>query len=160
MLEGARLGSVELPVSGALVERERIADAIAAAFHWPILMKFFSRNLAAALRLERSADGVAVWRDGCRLAAGLDEREVGDVHACIDRVGWTLFLQETWGEPAWPRERFYDPTPRRRLAAFHGCGAAPWTGASRSKSASGYRPSRAASRSKPCFVPEAGRSGR
>lgn len=97
-LEGDALGDLELPVCDGQVPRHIVADAISARFHWPILGRFFANTVYAQREV------------------GEDGAPTADAH---DEVGWTVFLQELWGRPGWPAERFYDAygaEPGLRLA--------------------------------------------
>lgn len=102
------VGVVELPACDGLVPAEVIADAVAAELAWPILERFFERNLYRELTLEPSDDGVAAYRGKTLLAAGLPAGATISTPALHDAVGWTVLLQELFGLPDWPPERFYD----------------------------------------------------
>ncbi len=93
---GRRLDTVELPVCDGLVPGDVVADAVAARHFWQLLGDW----LGATTYPRR----------------GLDPDH--------DRIGWEVFLQELWGLPDWPNERFYEVAePRvderpKRLAAW------------------------------------------
>jgi peptidoglycan/xylan/chitin deacetylase (PgdA/CDA1 family) len=74
-------------VCDGLVPRFVLTDAVAAAYHWQILGRFFERSVDAELRLERGSDG------------------------------WAVFLRELWARPNWPLERFYESEAADRTAA-------------------------------------------
>ncbi len=122
-LEGEPLGTLELPVCDGLVPARVLADAIAAEFFWVILGRFFEHSVYPGLRVDRGPDGVALYRESVRLCEGLPlDGDAGhaQVHA---HAGWTIFLQELWGRPDWPGERFYDDSP---TAQRHGVRGAAW----------------------------------
>lgn len=106
-LEGQYLGSLELPVFDGVLPADVLADAIAADFAWPILGRFFTRNLYPQLQVERDAQGWTVRRDGVVLAQGLPGLDEISWEAAHDQIGWTLFVQEAWGLKAAPDGRFY-----------------------------------------------------
>ena len=92
---GRRLDTVELPVCDGLVPGDVVADAVAARHFWQLLGDW----LGATTYPRR----------------GLDPDH--------DRIGWEVFLQELWGLPDWPNERFYqvaeprvDERPKRLVA--------------------------------------------
>jgi glycosyltransferase involved in cell wall biosynthesis/peptidoglycan/xylan/chitin deacetylase (PgdA/CDA1 family) len=106
---GEHAGTVELPVCGGLVPAHVVADAILAAeLPWTILGRFFAATLYPGLRAARDETGVSLWRKDVCLARSLSEEEARDARTLHDRVGWTVFLQELWGRPAWELGRFYD----------------------------------------------------
>jgi peptidoglycan/xylan/chitin deacetylase (PgdA/CDA1 family) len=115
-LEGARLGMLDLPVCDGLVAGDVLADAIAAEFAWSILGRFFDNTVYRDLRIEPEATGRSLWRGALRLADGLAEDEPTLRSQVHQRVGWNIFLQEIWGCPDWPRERFDDPQPVGEVA--------------------------------------------
>lgn len=108
-LEGACIGVIELPICEGLVPSHVLADAIAARFAWPILARFFEHTVYRDLRIEREPTGLSVRRGALLLGGELPDNGDTFWSQLHDRVGWTVFLQEIWGKPAWPRERFYDP---------------------------------------------------
>jgi len=109
-LQGKTIGSVTLPVFDGLVPGYVICDAIAADFSWNIWDQYLRIKIYQNLEFKRDADGVSAWRGPVRLAAGLPADNEEDVMECLlDESGWTLFLQELWQRPDWPRDRFYDP---------------------------------------------------
>jgi peptidoglycan/xylan/chitin deacetylase (PgdA/CDA1 family) len=106
-LEGEPLGEIELPVCDGFVAASLLADAIAAEHAWPILGRFFERTVYRELA-SRDADGRSSLVRG-ETPVGEDVR--GDTRPLAERAhasaGWTVFLQELWGHPQWPRERFF-----------------------------------------------------
>ncbi|OUL21131.1 glycosyl transferase family 2 [Nostoc sp. RF31YmG] len=78
-LEGTELGKLELPVCDGLVASWVIQDAIASQFAWQILGRFFEQTIYS--ETDKNSH---------------------------DQIGWTVFLQQLWGFPDWPGERFYD----------------------------------------------------
>ena len=108
-LEGERLGALELPVFSRDVNAYLIADALADRFAWQILDRFFSRTIYSGITIERAGDVTRVRRGDAVLLETTDS-EPDDLRATLhERVGWTIFLQELWGRPAWQTDRFYDP---------------------------------------------------
>jgi peptidoglycan/xylan/chitin deacetylase (PgdA/CDA1 family) len=124
-LEGAGIGTIDLPVCDGLIPSHVLADAMAAEFAWPILGRFFERTVYRGLNVERGPTGLSLWRGDLCLADGLPEDEGTFWPEAHDRVGWAVFLQEIWARPDWPNERFYDPqTPEE--AAAQRCAADGW----------------------------------
>ncbi|OUL28411.1 glycosyl transferase family 2 [Nostoc sp. T09] len=78
-MEGIELGSIELPICDGLVASWVIQDAIASQFAWQILGRFFEQTIYS--QTDKNSH---------------------------DQIGWTVFLQQLWGLPDWPSERFYD----------------------------------------------------
>lgn len=103
------LGAVKLPVVRGLVKRLSLADAIAGDHAWPILGRFFEETIYRQLRIEKEAGSLSLWRGDLRLAKDLPCDETFSWSDLHDDIGWTLFLQEVWGKPAWPAHSFYDP---------------------------------------------------
>src|SRR5262249_42978764 len=94
------LGTVELPVCDGIVPRSVLRDALAVRHAWPLLEQFFGVSVYPRLERREREGRPSVWRWGVELGelrpgAGLQET-----------VGWTVFLQELWGRPNWPRARF------------------------------------------------------
>lgn len=109
-LQEKTIGSVTLPVFDGLVPGYVICDAIAADFTWNIWDQYLRIKIYQNLDFKRDADGVSAWRGPVRLAAGLPADNEDDIMECLlDEAGWTLFLQELWQRPDWPRDRFYNP---------------------------------------------------
>jgi peptidoglycan/xylan/chitin deacetylase (PgdA/CDA1 family)/2-polyprenyl-3-methyl-5-hydroxy-6-metoxy-1,4-benzoquinol methylase len=107
-IEGAPLGRVELPVCDGLVPGAVIADAIANAYAWAILGRFFERTLYPRLSIERHEAGITVRRGKLALAKQL---QIAGDHiwpAVHDAIGWTALMQELYGRPDWPDAHFYD----------------------------------------------------
>ena len=102
--DGMLLGRLELPVVDGQVSAYVLQDAAAARFAWPILGRFFAKTLYPNLRRAPTKDGFDVYRT--EVLVGCVGRHDDDT-ALHDRVGWTVFLQELWGRPAWPGNRFY-----------------------------------------------------
>ena len=82
---GRRLDTVELPVCDGVVPGAVVADAVAARHFWQLLGDWFGATTYPRRGLE------------------------GD----HDRIGWVVFLQELWGLPDWPNERFYEVAEQR-----------------------------------------------
>lgn len=107
-LEGDRIGDVVLPVYSPRVSADLIADAIAAKCAWRILDRFFATTIYPHLVIRGDERVTRVYRDSSLLLEtpadpAIDLR--GTIH---DHLGWTIFLQEIWDQPAWNEERFYD----------------------------------------------------
>lgn len=110
VLQGRRLGVVELPVCDGLVPAAALADAVAAELAWPILGWWLERSVYPALTLEEGEGGTSVLRGSTPLGAlpGGAGHAPATLH---DAVGWTVLLQELFGLPDWPSGRFYDEDP-------------------------------------------------
>lgn len=121
LASGSRIGTVLVPVtSDAEVNRRALATEVAARHAWPILGWFFGGGPYRDLVLQRGPHGISVLRHGVKVAADLSDAEAIDGATLHDRVGWTVFLQEFWGRPDWPADRFYEgrtnevePEPQR-----------------------------------------------
>ena len=111
------LGTLNLPICDGFVPYAVLADAIAAEFAWSILGKFFERTIYRHLTIERTSDGVSLRRGTLLLAEKIVEDERTFWSAVHDRVGWAVFLQEIWGRPDWPQERFYEPQGAKEKTA-------------------------------------------
>lgn len=107
--EGERLGIIELPILEGLVSSYVLADAIAAEFAWSILGHFFHSTVYRELTVKRSSTGSSLWRGSLCLANELPEDEQALWSVVHDCIGWTVFLQELWGRPHWPKTHFYNP---------------------------------------------------
>lgn len=107
-LEGEPIGVVDLPVCDGMVPARVLADAIAAQHYWPILGLFFNKTVYRHLMIERAPDGISLWRLTTRLAEKVVDGDRLSPAQLHDLIGWTVFLQELWGRPAWPHARFYD----------------------------------------------------
>ena len=108
VLEGEKLGLLELPVCDGWVPDVVLKDAIAAEYAWPILGRFFGHTLYPQLRLEQKGGQTTIWRGKLRLAEAISPQEDTfwtDVH---DVIGWTVLLQALWQRPSWHDEAFYD----------------------------------------------------
>ena len=110
-LEGAPIGTLELPVTGGVVLHYVLTDAIAATFSWPILGRFFERTLYPTLSIEKDESGLTLRRGDRRLASGLPDNVPFSWQALHDRIGWTVFLQEVWGCPDQTLGSFYQDNP-------------------------------------------------
>jgi glycosyltransferase involved in cell wall biosynthesis/streptomycin 6-kinase len=86
-----------------------IADAVAGEFGWELLTRFLQVALAAEVEIELDAGVARVHRCGQLLHQGPVDETSPPLAAVMEHVGWTLFMQELWGRPDWPLERFYDP---------------------------------------------------
>jgi peptidoglycan/xylan/chitin deacetylase (PgdA/CDA1 family)/SAM-dependent methyltransferase len=109
LIEGHRLGTVELPIFEGFVAAYVLVDAIAAEFSWEILKYFLEGTIYPTLTLKPTATGTAVWRGSLCLAEGLPTEEPALAAVLHDYLGWTIFLQELWGRESWPVELFYNP---------------------------------------------------
>lgn len=104
---GSRVGDLELPVCDGLVPAAVIADAIADQFGWILLGRLFACSIYPGLE-RRPEDGrVEAWRGCVRVAAALPEGASVDSIAFHDAVGWTVLMQELWGEPQRESDWFY-----------------------------------------------------
>jgi SAM-dependent methyltransferase len=117
-LEGTLIGTLELPICDKIVTSHILADAITAEFSWKIMGRFFEHTVYRNLNIKQEQRGLSLWRGSLRLGEVLLENDQSFWSQVHEQVGWTVFLQEIWGFPDWPRERFYDPhvtveTPKR-----------------------------------------------
>jgi peptidoglycan/xylan/chitin deacetylase (PgdA/CDA1 family)/2-polyprenyl-3-methyl-5-hydroxy-6-metoxy-1,4-benzoquinol methylase len=113
-MEGATLGSVELPICDGLVTAAVLQDAIADEYAWPILGRFFEHSLYPHLQIQQTIDGASLWREHLSLSTDLPEPGPAFWTIVHDQVGWTLFLQEFWSCPYHSAAFFYDndaPSP-------------------------------------------------
>jgi peptidoglycan/xylan/chitin deacetylase (PgdA/CDA1 family)/SAM-dependent methyltransferase len=113
---GEPLGLVELPVCDGLVPASAISDAVASELAWPILGRFLEHDVYPGIVLERADHGISAYR-GKTLVGTVQSQDRTALH---DAVGWTVLLQELFGLPDWPPERFYDweaELPRTRPAS-------------------------------------------
>ena len=97
-VRGERLGMVELPVVDGRVLAVVMRDAIADAFAWPILGRFFEVSLYRSLEFRDHDGGRSAWKGGLQLAASLPTEERACYDMLHDVAGWELFLHEVWGE--------------------------------------------------------------
>jgi len=104
-----KFGSLDLPVFDGAVPREVLADAIANDFGWPILAEFFYQSLVPGLLVRQPSGACSLRRGDLVLAEGLDEGEADLGSRIMAQAGWTLFLQELFGEPQWTADKFYSP---------------------------------------------------
>jgi peptidoglycan/xylan/chitin deacetylase (PgdA/CDA1 family) len=102
--DGAPLGTIELPAVDGRLTAYVLRDAIAAELAWPLLERTFAASVYPALQIE----GSSIRRGGVELASGLAGGDAEIRAAMHGAVGWTVFLQELWGRPAWPFAAFYD----------------------------------------------------
>ncbi len=110
------LGAVELPACGTAVPVRVVADAIAAGLAWEILGTFAERELYPDLRRQLKSGGS---ERAAALAADLGTAPT-TASLTHERVGWTVLLQELFGDRARPGAGFYDhdaswPGSRRRI---------------------------------------------
>ncbi len=105
---GQRLGNVEVPVVDGVVPALVVADAIASVQAWPILCRFFEQDVYRQAHVEPDAQGLWRWRGNLLSTADVRTGSGGFLQDLHDRAGWTVFLQELWGRPEWPSDRFYD----------------------------------------------------
>ena len=105
-LEGSLLGCATLPVIDGRLSRLVLADEIASQFAWKILGRFFERTVYRDLRTVPGEGSAAVWRGDTCLGAIGPGADSTDLH---DQIGWAVFLQELFGKPEWPGDRFYQP---------------------------------------------------
>lgn len=105
--DGSGMGTIELPVCDGLVPRSVLSDAIAAEFAWPILGRFFGRTIYPHLRIKRERTGFSIWREALRLTRTLCEDEHVIRQKMHEQIGWTVFLQEIWGQQNQPLDSFY-----------------------------------------------------
>lgn len=128
LVEGVFLGELELPVFDGHVDADVLADAVAAEYAWPVLGRFFARNLYPQLEIERDIQGWIMRRDGVELARDLPGASAISWDDAHDRIGWSLFLQEAWALETVPDGRFYtlDRAERRREPSCPRRGDTTW----------------------------------
>ena len=85
---------VELPVVDGRVLAVVMRDAIADAFAWPILGRFFEVSLYRSLEFRDHDGGRSAWKGGLQLAASLPTEERACYDMLHDVAGWELFLHE------------------------------------------------------------------
>jgi len=105
---GEPLGELELPVCDGRVPAAVVADAAADRFGWAALGRFFERAVYPTIERRTGDAGTELWRGPVRLAERLSEDAAARTEALHDAIGWTVFLQELWGEPARDAAWFYD----------------------------------------------------
>lgn len=119
---GDRLGDLEVPVVDGRVLARVLADAVVAAYAWDILQLFFERHVYPDLEIEAGGGRASVTRGGTTIFAGALDPSRTVAEGVHDRIGWPLFLQETWSRPALGADDFYDGSlggergPRRAVA--------------------------------------------
>ncbi|HYD85274.1 MAG TPA: polysaccharide deacetylase family protein, partial [Opitutus sp.] len=97
-------------------------DAIAAEFAWPILQRFFEKNLYPQFTTWRKDDGWHVRRGELQLGSALPGNgkiSWAEVH---DQIGWTVFLQEAWGDSTRLAKQFYSSQPDRTASPVASAG--------------------------------------
>jgi hypothetical protein len=87
LMEGVKLGELELPVIDGLLASWVLEDAIVAQFAWAILGRFFEHTIYSKLEANEH-----------------------------DRVGWKVFWQQLWGRPDWAAGHDHDSEARDKLA--------------------------------------------
>jgi peptidoglycan/xylan/chitin deacetylase (PgdA/CDA1 family)/SAM-dependent methyltransferase len=108
-MEGTELGRLELPICDGLVASWVIKDAIAAQYAGQILGRFFEHTV------KRSGNPEAEEQESKRDSlsqnptAPAPPDQGGEIQNLHDQIDWTLFLQQIWGRPDWPLDRFYNP---------------------------------------------------
>jgi peptidoglycan/xylan/chitin deacetylase (PgdA/CDA1 family)/SAM-dependent methyltransferase len=93
---------VTLPVCAGAVPAGLVRDAIAGAAAWPLLGAYLERAVYPTLERVEQGDTRDVRRDGLVLATGATRGL--SLH---DQIGWTVWLQEMWEQPAWTDHEFY-----------------------------------------------------
>jgi len=117
MLEGDRLGEIDLPVFGETVPSALLSDAITEQFSWQVLERFFTTTVYPHLSIERRGEQTVVSR-GDSVLLELPATDEADVRATLhERVGWSIFLQELWDRPGWLNDQFYDPATPETVAS-------------------------------------------
>jgi peptidoglycan/xylan/chitin deacetylase (PgdA/CDA1 family)/2-polyprenyl-3-methyl-5-hydroxy-6-metoxy-1,4-benzoquinol methylase len=115
-MAGARIGTLLLPVCDGVVPATVLRDAIAARFGWAIVDEFFRETVYGEVRLVDDGERASLWRGPHRLADLPYEAREWLPTGRHMTVGWTVFLQELFGRPAWPSTRFYDGRARGEAA--------------------------------------------
>ncbi|MEP7325707.1 MAG: trifunctional glycosyltransferase/class I SAM-dependent methyltransferase/polysaccharide deacetylase [Gemmatimonadota bacterium] len=111
-LEGDEIGEIELPVTGPTISSLLLSDAIVAHHAWRILGRFMARHIYPGLTQIPIECGVRIKRGRVTLADRIVEPVDPAGAKFHDAVGWTVFLQEVWGLPDWPGDRFYQETTK------------------------------------------------
>ncbi len=111
------LGRTELAPAQGVLPAFVVADAAAAAVAWPLLCDLLWASLADELVVRVAGSSALVHRGKQRLYEGPIDGTLPVARAVLDRVAWTLFLQELWECPDWELSRFYDPEAADPAAA-------------------------------------------
>ena len=111
LLEGQELGTLELPTPDGLLPRAVLADALAARLGWTILGRFLERHVYPELDIRREDGHLSLRRDGRELGRMTASQVAPDPCRLHEEIGWTVFLQELWGESRLLHDDFY---PRKR----------------------------------------------
>lgn len=98
LVRGTPIGMVELPVIDGRVLAVVVRDAIADAFAWPILGRFFEGSLYRSIDFREDGDGWSAWRSGVQLATTLPNDHRARLDTLHDIVGWDHFMRAVWGE--------------------------------------------------------------
>ena len=98
LLEGQELGTLELPTPDGLLPRAVLADALATRFGWTILGRFLERHVYAEVDIRREDGHLSLRRDGRELGRMKELQVATEPHRLHEEIGWTVFLQELWGD--------------------------------------------------------------
>jgi len=105
---GERLEDLEIPVVDGWVPARVLADAVVAPLAWEILQAFLERHVYPTLEIETTDDVARISREGRLLFEGHLDPSRTSTQGLQGRVGWTVFLQELWGETSLSGDDFYD----------------------------------------------------
>lgn len=107
-LAGQQIEDVEIPVVEGWMPARVLADAVVAPLAWDILRAFLERHVYPTLEIDTVDDLARISRDGHALFEGSLDRSTEPAEALHDKIGWTVFLQELWGDTSQSSEDFYD----------------------------------------------------
>jgi peptidoglycan/xylan/chitin deacetylase (PgdA/CDA1 family)/SAM-dependent methyltransferase len=114
-LAGERIDDLEIPVVDGWVPARMLADAVVAPLAWEILQAFFERHVYPTLEVEMAEEMARVSREGRLLFEGHLDPSRTTAQGLHDRIGWTVFLQELWGDTSLSGDEFYDSGRRSSL---------------------------------------------
>ncbi|MGE3139905.1 MAG: glycosyltransferase, partial [Thermoleophilia bacterium] len=103
---GEDAGRLTLPVVDGALDAGVVADALPDHVTWALLCRALDAWVVPGLTTREGPGGPVVARGGVVL-----DEDPSSPGTLLDRIGWTLFLQEAWGLPGWPRARFYAGAP-------------------------------------------------
>jgi glycosyltransferase involved in cell wall biosynthesis/peptidoglycan/xylan/chitin deacetylase (PgdA/CDA1 family)/protein-L-isoaspartate O-methyltransferase len=103
---GHRVGTITLPVVAGIVPADYIRTSAARVLHWELLRAFLGETVYPGLTWRGSSalESRGIWYRGS-VALGGEMRRDSDPH---NAIGWTVLLQEIWGDPTASAESFYE----------------------------------------------------
>jgi GT2 family glycosyltransferase/peptidoglycan/xylan/chitin deacetylase (PgdA/CDA1 family) len=106
--QNKNVGEFMLPVCDGRVPASIISDTIAANSSWKILALFFQSHIYPECSQFSSSNGIDIWRDGVFLGSTAKTPASHFWDLAHESIGWTVFLQEFWGQKDWGLNQFYD----------------------------------------------------